>query len=345
LPYTTGVASAVQIDRLVRRFPKSERPAVDGVSLEVAAGEIVSLVGPSGCGKSTTLRMVAGLDFPDSGSIRIGGRDVARVPPQDRDVAMVFQGFALYPHMRVRDILAFPLQMRGVAAAERTRRVNATAEMLGISRLLDRRPGQLSGGEQQRVAMGRAIVRDPAVFLFDEPLSSLDAALRAELRVELGKLLSELDATALYVTHDQVEAMTLSDRIAVLRAGKLEQVGTPREIYEHPATTFVAGFFGTPPMNLIEGGLPGVSPPEGRTDLVLGIRPEHVEIGRGSLRGRVTLVEPLGGETQLELDVGGRPLRTKVRGFDAPELGAEVSFGFDPARLAWFERATGRALC
>jgi multiple sugar transport system ATP-binding protein len=349
------VASTVEIERLVRHFAGSDRPAVSDVSLEVGAGEVVSLVGPSGCGKSTTLRMVAGLDVPDSGSVRIGGKDMRGIPPQERDVAMVFQGFALYPHMLVRDILAFPLKMRRIPPAERMRTVESTAELLGITRLLDRRPGQLSGGEQQRVAMGRAIVRKPAVFLFDEPLSNLDAALRAELRVELGKLLAQLEATALYVTHDQVEAMTLSDRIAVLRAGRIEQLDTPRRIYEAPATTFVAGFFGSPPMSLLDarrdgdaatvGGLRVPAPDQKTAKLVLGVRPEHIRVGEpGGATARVVAVEPLGGETHLELALDGQSFRAKVAGFDAPEPGSDVPFAVAEDALRWFDGESGKAL-
>lgn len=351
------MASEVSLRGLTRRFAGNDRPAVEAIDLDVGAGEVVALVGPSGCGKSTTLRMVAGLELPDAGSVTIGARDMTNVPPQERDVAMVFQGFALYPHMKVREILAFPLKMRKVPPAERERAVEQAADMLGIRRLLDRRPGELSGGEQQRVAMGRAIVRKPQVFLFDEPLSNLDAALRAELRIELGRLLRRLEATALYVTHDQAEAMTLADRIVVLRAGKIEQVDTPRRIYEAPATTFVASFFGTPPMNLIDvtrdgaGGRAGsfslASLPDDDGDLIVGIRPEHVRLGNDlpvTAEAEVTAAEPLGAETHLELDAGGSTLRARVAGFDAPEPGTRVRIGFDPAHARWFDKATGRAL-
>ncbi len=364
------MASPVRIEKLTRRFAGSDRPAVDGLDLDIGTGEVLCLVGPSGCGKSTTLRLVAGLDVPDSGSIHIGKRSMRDVPPQQRDVAMVFQGFALYPHMKVREILGFPLRMRKVPPAERDKVVGETAELLGITRLLDRRPGQLSGGEQQRVAMGRAIVRRPEVFLFDEPLSNLDAALRAELRVELGKLLGRLEATALYVTHDQAEAMTLGDRIAVLREGRLEQVDTPRRIYEEPASVFVAAFFGSPPMNLIEmerqgtrarGGKLSMPPPsmEAPKKLVAGIRPEHVHIAghdpyglQGGSKGisraipdaRVTAVEPLGAETHVELEAGGQSIRTRVAGFEAPAPGAVVTLTIDEARIRWFDRDTGLAL-
>jgi multiple sugar transport system ATP-binding protein len=305
--------------------------------------------------------MVAGLERPDSGRVLINGRDMTRVPPQDRDVAMVFQGFALYPHMKVKDILAFPLKMRRVAEAERRRLVAETAEMLAISRLLERRPAELSGGEQQRVAMGRAIVRRPAAFLFDEPLSNLDAALRAELRVELGKLLRNVEATALYVTHDQAEAMTLGRRIAVLRAGTLEQLAAPREIYERPASAFVAGFFGNPPMNLLRparradslaiGDSQIAAPADG--ELLLGIRPEHVRIDTTSsaasddelhARAIVTSREPHGAETHVELDLDGQPLRARVAGFDAPEPGSQVRVVLSRRELRWFDAVTGRAL-
>jgi multiple sugar transport system ATP-binding protein len=334
---------------------------VSGLDLVVAEGETLVLVGPSGCGKSTTLRMVAGLETPDSGVIEIGGRDVSREAPQDRDIAMVFQGFALYPHLRVSEILEFPLKMRRVPRPDRKRRVQSTADLLGISHLLGRRPGELSGGEQQRVAMGRAIVREPRAFLFDEPLSNLDPALRAELRVELKKLLRRLGATALYVTHDQTEAMTLGDRIAVLREGRLEQVACPETIYEAPETAFVAGFFGTPPMNLLsvdhvsgEGRLGEAAlkvPPGAPAELWLGLRPEDVCVAGPDcspngllLEGVVTAVEPQGAETHLELRVAGSPLKTKVRGFRAPQLEAKVRLSVDLSRARWFDRKSGRCL-
>ncbi len=357
------MASSVKLESLTKQFKGAPRPAVDQLSLTVSAGEVVSLVGPSGCGKSTTLRMIAGLEKPDSGSIRIGERDVVAVPPQDRDVAMVFQGFALYPHMKVRDILAFPLKMRKLEPAKRAEAVRDAAELLNISGLLDRLPAELSGGEQQRVAMGRAIVRQPRVFLFDEPLSNLDAALRSELRVELKKLLSRLEATALYVTHDQVEAMTLSDRICVLNQGCLEQVDTPRRIYEAPASVFVASFFGSPPMNLFEtesdgsdalaGSFRAPRPPTSDAPLILGFRPEAVQIGAGgegvrpALLGgeaEVTAVEPLGAETHLELNLAGQLFRAKMSGFDAPHAGERVRFGVSASDLCWFDKHTGLAL-
>jgi multiple sugar transport system ATP-binding protein len=355
----------IRIQGLRRRFPGTDKSAVDDLSISVARGEVVCLVGPSGCGKSTTLRLVAGLDEPNAGVIEIGGRDMRAVPPQERDVAMVFQGFALYPHMKVRDILAFPLKMRGAARAERDKSVASAAELLGISRLLDRRPGELSGGEQQRVAMGRAIVRKPQVFLFDEPLSNLDAALRAELRVELGKLLRELSATALYVTHDQVEAMTLGHRIAVLRAGKIEQLDAPRRIYEAPASTFVAGFFGSPPMNLLApersadalcvGSLRVPAPPGAPAELVLGIRPERIRwhadsageraAGDCPFTARVTAVEPLGAESHVTLELAGQSVQSRVSGFDAPAVGSSVELAIARKDVRWFDRKTGLSVC
>ncbi|HEY6724134.1 MAG TPA: ABC transporter ATP-binding protein [Polyangiaceae bacterium] len=355
------MASSVELEALIRQFSGAPRPAVDGLSLAVEAGEVVSLVGPSGCGKSTTLRMIAGLERPDSGAIRIGGKDVVALPPQARDVAMVFQGFALYPHMTARQIMEFPLKMRKVPAAERERAVRDAAELLNITPLLERVPAELSGGEQQRVAMGRAIVRQPQVFLFDEPLSNLDAALRSELRVELKKLLSRLEATALYVTHDQVEAMTLSDRICVLNRGRLEQIDSPRHIYEAPSSMFVARFFGSPPMNLLDvtqqggvgraGSVQVPLPPRAAAELTLGFRPEHVRLAidageSEALKGtaRVSAVEPLGAETHLELDLEGQLFRAKTSGFEAPNVGTTIGFVVRAEELRWFDRKTGLTL-
>jgi multiple sugar transport system ATP-binding protein len=337
---------------------------LDQLDLDVAAGEVLCLVGPSGCGKSTMLRLLAGLDEPDGGSIEIGGRDMRGVAPRDRDVAMVFQGFALYPHLRVRQILEFPLRMRGVPRAERDEAVRNAASLLGISGLLERRPGELSGGEQQRVAMGRAIVRKPRVFLFDEPLSNLDAKLRSELRVELAKLLRSLKATAVYVTHDQIEAMTIGDHIAVLRAGKLEQLATPRLIYEKPASTFVASFFGTPAMNLLRvaprdrgraalGGAELV-PPDHASPPLLGVRPEHVRLYERNrlsheqdlhtVRGTVTAVELLGAESHVTVSVDVQNVCMRLPGFDVPSLGETVELALFSRDLHWFDASSGRAL-
>ncbi|HET9554050.1 MAG TPA: sn-glycerol-3-phosphate ABC transporter ATP-binding protein UgpC, partial [Anaeromyxobacteraceae bacterium] len=242
--------AAVVLSDVTKRF--GETRVIEGLDLEIRDGEFMVLVGPSGCGKSTALRMVAGLEDATSGTISIGGRVVNDVPPKDRDIAMVFQSYALYPHMTVRQNLAFGLEIRKTPRAEAERQIAEAAQILGIGQLLDRKPKELSGGQRQRVALGRAIVRRPAVFLFDEPLSNLDAKLRVQMRAEIKKLQARLGVTAVYVTHDQVEAMTMGHRIAVLQAGKLQQVGAPLEVYERPANLFVAAFIGTPPMSFIE---------------------------------------------------------------------------------------------
>ena len=353
----------VELRGLHRRYPGAETPALEALDLDVDDGELLVLVGPSGCGKSTALRLIAGLDAPDSGSIRIDDRDVGKLPPQDRDVAMVFQGYALYPHLTVRENIGFPLKMRGVRDPERARRVGEVAAVLGLARLVDRRPGELSGGERQRVAMGRAIVRQPKVFLFDEPLSNLDAALRAELRVELSALVHRLGTTSLYVTHDQIEAMTMGSRIAVLRSGKLQQIGPPRAIYEDPANDFVAGFLGSPPMNWIEielerdgatlRGAGAEIPIPAGLDLPrrvkAGVRPEHIHFDASPARcvaigGEVVSVEPLGAETHVLLDASGTRIRVKTAGFDAPSRGAGVRVHLDPGALLWFDAESGARL-
>jgi len=337
--------------------------AVAGLDLEVADGELLVVVGPSGCGKSTVLRLIAGLEEPDEGRILLGDQDLDGLPPQKRDVAMVFQGYALYPHLRVRQIVGFPLKMRRVPRRERERKVAETAEMLGLGPLLERYPAQLSGGEQQRVAMARAIVRSPRAFLFDEPLSNLDAKLRAELRVELVALLRRLGATAIYVTHDQAEAMTMGDRVAVLRQGRLQQIAAPRRIYQQPANAFVAGFVGTPAMNLIElecsggrGRAPGLdlALPEraqGRSRLVVGIRPEHLALGEKGddepamrIQAEVVSVELLGAESTLYLDADGTRLRCRMAGLDGPQVGETISVLAPEQRLMWFDHASGARL-
>jgi len=338
--------SSLRIEGLTKRYPGS-KGGIEGLTLDVDSGETLVLVGPSGCGKSTTLRLIAGLEVPDAGRVALEDRDLARVPPQDRDVAMVFQGFALYPHMTAAEILAFPLRMRDVPKERRAARVREVAELLSIEGLLDRRPAELSGGEKQRVAMGRALVRNPKLFLFDEPLSNLDAALRAELRTELGALLRDLGTTSLYVTHDQIEAMTLGRRIAVLRAGKLEQVGTARELYDEPANAFVATFVGQPPMNLISFDLQESRVADGGP--LVGFRPEHAHLEAGdiALPGEVRSVEPLGAETHvwvlLDGDAPENERRACVRspGFAGPEPGARVTVGVARDRLHVFDRATG----
>jgi len=326
--------------------------ALDGVSLDVRDGEFCVVVGPSGCGKSTLLRAVAGLEEVDSGRVLIGGEDVTRMPPRQRDVAVVFQSYALYPHLSVRQNLEFPLKVRGVPKEEMDRRVEDAAKLLGIGALLDRRPRQLSGGEQQRVAIGRAVVRRPRLFLFDEPLSNLDARLRGRMRVELAELRRSLGATALYVTHDQAEAMTLGEKVVVLNQGRISQIGTPREIYEHPANLFVAGFIGSPPMNLIEGETSGSgdarvfswkggrvpAPPWVPADrVVLGIRPEDLEPGNGPISLRVRLIEDLGAESFVHGEAGGVELIYRApEGAPPPKPGESVSLSLRPGKQHWF---------
>ncbi|HSD20833.1 MAG TPA: ABC transporter ATP-binding protein [Anaeromyxobacter sp.] len=332
--------SRLELDSLTKSYDGVA--ALRGVSLSVGEGELVAVVGPSGCGKSTLLSLVAGLDAPTSGVIRIDGRVVNELSPRERDVAMVFQSYALYPHMTVRKNLGFPLDVAGLPRREIAGRVEEVAALLGLAPLLERRPAALSGGERQRVALGRALVRRPKVFLLDEPLSNLDAALRLGVRAELKKLHERLGATFVYVTHDQAEAMTLADRIAVLRNGALEQVGTPREIYGDPATAFVARFMGTPPVNLVAPEVLGLPP--GSADIAL--RPEDLRVVLGEagpgLEARVWLVEPMGSETWVTVErVGARLVARCDPGFDAPP-GAPVRLAFDPQRGRWFDRETGR---
>lgn len=346
--------ATVELRGVERRFGRVT--ALDGVDLRVGDGELCVVVGPSGCGKSTLLRVVAGLEPLDGGSVWIDGRDVTREEPRDRDVAFVFQSYALYPHLSVRGNLEFPLRVRKVAHRERAARVREVAALLGIEGLLDRRPAQLSGGQRQRVAMGRAVVRRPRVFLFDEPLSNLDARLRGRMRVELVELHRRLGATSLYVTHDQAEAMTLAQRLVVLRDGRVHQVGSPREIYERPIDPFVAGFIGSPPMNFLEGTVrtmgdarsfewagprlpaPGWVPEGAAT---LGVRAEDLVPGSGVLPLRVRVVEDLGGDRYVYGEAGGTevvyraPLDRKV-----PEPGETVVLGIRPGAEHWF--AVGR---
>jgi multiple sugar transport system ATP-binding protein len=274
---------------------------IPGVDLDINDGEFVVFVGPSGCGKSTLLRLIAGLEDTTSGTIAIDGKDATALPPAKRGLAMVFQSYALYPHMTVRKNIAFPLKMAGLSEADQTRKVEAAAKVLNLSNYLDRRPGQLSGGQRQRVAIGRAIVREPAAFLFDEPLSNLDAALRVSMRQEISELHQSLKTTMIYVTHDQVEAMTMADKIVVLNAGRIEQVGSPLDLYRAPANVFVAGFIGSPKMNLIEG--PAAARYGAHT---IGIRPEHLDVVRdGELSGHVVLSEHLGSDTFLKIAADG----------------------------------------
>ncbi|MEZ0578314.1 ABC transporter ATP-binding protein [Nocardioides sp. MH1] len=280
--------TSITFERAQRWYAGTDRPAVPGIDLEVADGEFLVLVGPSGCGKTTTLRMLAGLEPVDSGRILIGERDVTGLAPKDRDIAMVFQSYALYPHKSVRDNLAFPLKMAKVPKAERDQRVESVAALLGLADHLDRKPKALSGGQRQRVAMGRAIVRQPQVFCMDEPLSNLDAKMRVQTRGDIARLQRELGVTTVYVTHDQVEAMTLGDRVAVMHEGEIQQVDTPLALYDRPANLFVAGFIGSPQMNLLPDG-----------EVTVGVRPEawdFVESGAG-MPVRIDLVEELGSDS------------------------------------------------
>ncbi len=312
----------VRFEHIGKVYSAGDKPAVDDFNLTVADGEFLVLVGPSGCGKSTSLRMVAGLETPTSGRIFIGEKDVTNLPPKDRDIAMVFQNYALYPHMTVKENLSFALKLRGFPKKEIEDRVARAAETLGLNDYLKRLPKALSGGQRQRVALGRAIVREPAVFLFDEPLSNLDAKMRVEMRSEIIRLHHRLKATMIYVTHDQTEAMTMGERIVVMDAGRIQQIAEPMEIYNRPANPFVAGFIGTPPMNLIDR-------PEGR----LGIRPEHIRIVPGATH-RVDFLEPLGPETLVHLDPGGVIVREN--GFSRHFPGEQVGIEFDPAHAVFW---------
>jgi multiple sugar transport system ATP-binding protein len=341
--------------------------AVEGLDLAIADGAFVSLLGPSGCGKTTTLRMLAGLEFPSRGTITIGDRVVNDVAPGKRDVAMVFQSYALYPHMSVAENLAYPLRKRGVPRGERDAKVRAVAATLQLDALLDRRPRQLSGGQQQRVALGRALVRNPQVFLFDEPLSNLDAKLRAHMRAELIELRQKIGQTMVYVTHDQLEAMTMSDRIAVMRNGVLLQYGTPAEIYHSPANLFVAGFIGTPSMNFIEGELARAGErtvfrterlavelptgllrdevaPAGLRRVVFGMRPEDVIVSDEGFGAQVKVVEPTGHESIVVFDLAGERVVARVPADVSVRRGEPVRLTLRTRRAYLFDRATEESL-
>jgi len=320
-----------------------EQEVVHGVSVDIADGEFVVIVGPSGCGKSTLLRMVAGLETITAGEISIGERVVNRLEPKDRDIAMVFQNYALYPHMSVYGNMAYGLRIRGLPKAEIEARVQRAAGILELQSYLERKPRELSGGQRQRVAMGRAIVREPAVFLFDEPLSNLDAKLRVQMRAELQALHKRLGTTSLYVTHDQIEAMTLAQRMIVMNAGNAEQIGAPLEVYARPATTFVAGFIGSPPMNLVPAERAG-------RKVLFGIRPEHLEPCAASdalLVAHVDLVEPLGADTLVYGHLEGEGTGARVAARMHASLDArtgKLPLRYDPANVHYFDAATGRRI-
>jgi multiple sugar transport system ATP-binding protein len=329
-----------------------------GVSVDIEDGEFVVLVGPSGCGKSTLLRMLAGLEVISGGTIAIGGKVVNDVLPKERDIAMVFQSYALYPHKTVFDNIGFPLKMAKRPPDEIKAKVESAAGVLDLKHLLDRYPKQLSGGQRQRVAMGRAIVRNPKVFLFDEPLSNLDAKLRVTMRVEIKELHQRLKTTIVYVTHDQIEAMTMADKIVVMRDGRVEQIGAPLDLYDRPRNVFVAGFIGSPSMNFIQGRvsghngqasftsesglelpLPTASLRDGQ-DVTYGIRPEHIEIGEGGIPVSVVVVEPTGSETQIFAKAGADLLDAIVKARIRVQPGEKVPFRIDPANVHLFDRKT-----
>ena len=335
---------------------------IHGVSISIADGEFVTLVGPSGCGKSTLLRMIAGLESIGGGRIRIGNRVVNNLAPKDRDIAMVFQNYALYPHKTVAENMSFGLKLRRTPKAEIEARVRRAADILHVAPYLSRYPRQLSGGQRQRVAMGRAIVRDPQVFLFDEPLSNLDAKLRVQMRAEIKELHQRLKTTTIYVTHDQVEAMTMADRIVVMRDGVVEQVGAPLELYDRPATLFVAGFIGSPAMNLLKGAiringkplfltetgveLPLKSVPGGADGrpCVYGIRPEHLTLAGSDFRAEISVVEPTGSETQVFAKLGGQQIVGVFRERISAQPGDNLSLSPNLDAVHLFDAETGKRL-
>jgi multiple sugar transport system ATP-binding protein len=359
----------VTLDRLRKVYPNGF-VGVDDASFEIADGELLVLVGPSGCGKSTLLRMIAGLEQISSGELRIGERLVNEVAPKDRDIAMVFQSYALYPHMSVAENLGFGLKLRGTVKAEIERRVREAAGMLELESLLDRKPAALSGGQRQRVALGRALVRQPQVFLLDEPLSNLDAKLRASTRVEISRLHRQLGTTMVYVTHDQIEAMTLGQRIVVLDKGRIQQIDTPMGLYSRPANLFVATFLGSPKMNLLRGEVVGddglklrvgnvelpLRPEAGMVErvrgyqgrqLTVGLRPEDMSLaqaGPGHLAALVEAVEPVGNEAFLDLDCGGSDLILRVPPRDLPKVGDTVHLGYVAEQMHYFDPDSGASL-
>jgi len=346
----------VKLDNVRKVYPNGFQ-AVQPTSFHITDGEFMVLVGPSGCGKSTLLRMIAGLEDITEGTMMIGDREVSHVDPADRDIAMVFQNYALYPHMTVRKNIGYGLKNRGTSADQIEAKVQDAARMLNLVDYLDRKPAQLSGGQRQRVAMGRAVVRDPALFLFDEPLSNLDAKLRHQMRIEIKALQRRLGVTSVYVTHDQVEAMTMADRIIVLNEGRIEQIGTPAEIYHRPASTFVAAFMGAPPMNLIDARLEGgqvringdtglmPAPAAASADAItLGIRPEDVELDpTGALPFRIDIVEELGAHRLLHGTLDDQPFTIHVGKEVAAEPG-EVRVSLRPDALRLFDKSSGKAL-
>lgn len=357
--------AVVELKNVGKQYPGASELAVSNFNLATEDGEFVVLVGPSGCGKTTTMRMVAGLEEHTEGEIAIGGQGVTGVAPKDRDIAMVFQSYALYPHMSVRDNMAFSLKLKKYARADIKKRVDDAAEVLGITNLLDRKPRALSGGQRQRVALGRAIVRQPQVFLMDEPLSNLDAKLRVDMRAEIIKLHRKLGVTTFYVTHDQTEAMTMGQRIAVMKDGIVQQIDTPNNLYQHPANGFVAGFIGTPAMNFIDADIAGgsasgegfalaldaarreVAGASGR--LKIGVRPEHLHLASGEapdcrLAGNVEVVEPLGSLTMIQVRVGQATLTAQIEPYQQVAMGDTVTLTCAADKLYLFDIESGAAL-
>lgn len=325
----------IKLKQVSKSFDKVK--VIQPLDLTIENGEFIVFVGPSGCGKSTLLRLIAGLEDVTEGAIEIDGKDVTFLPPAERGLAMVFQSYALYPHMSVRKNIAFPLKMAGLDKAEQDRRVNEAARVLNLTEYLDRKPSQLSGGQRQRVAIGRAIVREPRAFLFDEPLSNLDAALRVGMRLEISELHRRLATTMIYVTHDQVEAMTMADKIVVLQAGQIEQVGTPLELYRNPRNKFVAGFIGSPRMNFIEGAHASTYGAH-----TIGIRPEHISVSneKGQIEGTVGVSEHLGSDTFFHVTVAGveQPITVRVGGEVGLRYGDKVHLTLDADHIHKFDQ-------
>ena len=355
------MASPLHIKGIRKAFGKGDKTVevLKRIDIDVAPGEFLILVGPSGCGKSTLLNIIAGLEEPTEGELHIGGKNVIGMPPAQRDIAMVFQSYALYPTMTVADNIGFALEMRKVPKAERDQRIQEVAKLLQIEHLLDRRPAQLSGGQRQRVAMGRALARDPQLFLFDEPLSNLDAKLRVEMRAEIKRLHQHSGITTVYVTHDQIEAMTLGSRIAVMKGGILQQIGTPDEIYRTPANTYVAGFIGSPTMNFIdgrversgeqgrfvfEGGALDLPCPAG-PDVTLGQRPEHIHLADDAAwRGEVFLVEPTGADTYVVVKTAAGMVTVREPANTRLKTGDNVGMTVSGRHNNWFDRASGHRI-
>jgi len=355
----------VRLVNLSKYFGKVK--AVDNLNLEIKDGEFVALLGPSGCGKTTTLLMIAGIYKPTKGYIYFDDQIVNDLPPKERNVGMVFQSYALYPHMKVYDNIAFPLKLKKVPKHEIDQKVREVARFLRIEELLDRKPSQLSGGQQQRVALARALAKEPQLFLMDEPLSNLDAKLRVTMRAELKRLQKQLGITTIYVTHDQVEAMTMADRIAVLNEGRLQQYGEPRELYDKPANVFVAGFIGSPPMNFIDGSLIEKDggmlvdfgpfqvklPPDvasvlkeanAPSEIIFGVRPEDIKIGEGELQGEVYVIEPLGRDSIVHINMGeGIIIRALVAGGITLNMQEKVTLSFDMGKIHIFDKKTEKA--